>query len=137
MENPGHMYILHYVFHPRINHAVESFTNSWNNHPLRTERNWSPNRIFNNGIIDTRNRHLHQISELQGASEDLSGEDLEWYGMDWRAPTPDDDGLSSVEVSDICSSLNEEQMENLFSIDPMALSNTFGIDVFVRCLQVV
>jgi len=55
MDNPLHKFALHYVFLPRINKAISSFTSAWNNHPLRTENNWSPKRIWVNGMIDHRN----------------------------------------------------------------------------------
>jgi AcrR family transcriptional regulator len=40
--NPGNeidLYCLHFVYLPRINSALESFIESWNNHPISTERN--------------------------------------------------------------------------------------------------
>ena len=41
MDNPIHISALHYVFLSRINRAITSFKTAWNNHPLRTEHNWS------------------------------------------------------------------------------------------------
>lgn len=82
----------------RINHVITSFTNSWNHHPLRTMKNWSPVQIWTNGMMDIRNNHLHHISELQNTSYNDSVDDLEWFGMDWNAPPPSDNGLSTVEV---------------------------------------
>ena len=52
ISNPLHMFILHYVYLPRINAAIESFVDAWNRHPIRTERNWSPEQIWSNGMID-------------------------------------------------------------------------------------
>ena len=45
IDNPLHKFALHYIYLPRINRALSSFTSAWNNHPLRTENNWSPERI--------------------------------------------------------------------------------------------
>ena len=33
-DNGVHMFLLHYVYTPRINNAIESFCESWNHHPL-------------------------------------------------------------------------------------------------------
>ena len=33
-DNGFHMFLLHYVYTPRINNAIESFCVSWNHHPL-------------------------------------------------------------------------------------------------------
>ena len=40
VTNPLHLFVLHYVYLPRINAAIDSFVESWNKHPIRTERNW-------------------------------------------------------------------------------------------------
>ena len=41
VTNPLHLFVLHYVYSPRINAAIDSFVEAWNKHPIRTERNWS------------------------------------------------------------------------------------------------
>ncbi len=35
VEDDIHMFCLHYVFIPRINHALQQFMEGWNNHPSR------------------------------------------------------------------------------------------------------
>ena len=40
--NDMHLFALHYVFMPRINHTLEEFVRQYNNHPLRTEQNLTP-----------------------------------------------------------------------------------------------
>ena len=35
-DNGVHMFLLHYVYTPRINNAIESFRVSWNHHPLES-----------------------------------------------------------------------------------------------------
>ena len=136
-ENATHKYILHYVFLPRINYVLSSFVSSWNNHPLRTERNWSPLKIWTNGMMDRRNHHITHIAEIQGSSSDDSIDNLTWYGMDWSAPSPMDDGLSIVVLDDLNSPLTENQNELISNIDPIALSSSFGIDIYTMCLELV
>ena len=46
-----HLYCLHMVFHPRINHSLQKFVQQMNNHPVRTERNMSPQQVFVSGIL--------------------------------------------------------------------------------------
>ena len=50
--NRIHMFILHFVYLPRINKAIESFVHAWNHHPMRTERNWSPVQMWTNRMVD-------------------------------------------------------------------------------------
>ena len=44
------LYCLHYVFLPRLNHALETFQDSYNHHSLRTEGNKSPNQLWISGL---------------------------------------------------------------------------------------
>ena len=40
-------------FLPRINKSLSSFVESWNNHPLTTAHNLTPNQLFVQGAIET------------------------------------------------------------------------------------
>ncbi len=51
-SNEADIYCLHYVFIPRINEALKEFVESWNNHPVSTARNLTPNQMFVRGAID-------------------------------------------------------------------------------------
>ena len=59
MENDGilssldelDLFCLHTIFLPRINKALDAFVESWNNHPVSTERNCTPNQLFIEGAI--------------------------------------------------------------------------------------
>ena len=59
MENDGilssvdelHLFCLHTTFLPRINKVLDSFVQSWNNHPVSTEHNHIPNQLFLEGAI--------------------------------------------------------------------------------------
>ena len=74
MDNPIHISALHYVFLSRINRAITSFKTAWNNHPLRTEHNWSPQRSWSNGMVDIRNRTLIAVADI--AEEEPAVDDL-------------------------------------------------------------
>ena len=112
IENSIHRFILHYIFLPRINIVLRSFTSGWNKHPLRTERNWSPERLWTNGMIDLRNVHQTQVAELHNNS---GSDDLHWYGFDPHAPSPTDSGLEQVDVEEVSCPLGDEQLCRLGS----------------------
>ena len=134
MGDEIHKFILHFVFLPRINIALNSFVASWNNHPMRTARNWSPYRIWVNGVLDIRNHENVGVSDIVGSSTD----EAEWYGYDPSAPAPSDDGLSSVEVLDADPNLPDHIFEQLRTeIDPCENSDNFGIDIYLRALHIV
>ena len=44
-NNNVHIYALHYIFMPRMNHALAVFKEGWNNHGIRTAYNQSPKLI--------------------------------------------------------------------------------------------
>ena len=41
-----HLFCLHQLYIPRINHTLSEFTDQINNHPIRTENNQSPCQLF-------------------------------------------------------------------------------------------
>ena len=128
-------YVLHYIFVPRINHVITSFKQEWNSHPLRSEKNWTPQQIWTNGMIDQRRLGILHIAEINDIP--VGSEDLEWFGMDWYAPHPADDGLATMNVDDVSSPLNQEQETILRRINPLTLSATFGIDLFLNAMNII
>ena len=50
VNNENHIWALHYTFVPRINHALKSFADGWNSHPLSSEGNRSPEQLWILGI---------------------------------------------------------------------------------------
>lgn len=50
ISDPIHLFVLHYVFTPRINYALTEFKLASNLRPVRTEHNWTPVRMWTNGM---------------------------------------------------------------------------------------
>ena len=135
-SNALHLFALHFTFLPRINRALQSFVEAWNLHPVRTERNWTPEQIWMNGMIDFRNRQLPAVADVVEGVESI--DDFEWFGFDPQAPHPGDDGMSTVVVDDVDIELPEDIVEQLSrDINPLAESNSFGIDLYVQVLEVL
>ena len=64
-------------------------------------------------------------------------DDLEWYGFDPQAPHPVEDGLSTVVVDDVDIEFPEGVAEHLLrDINPLAESNSFGIDLYMEALSI-
>ena len=135
-DNDLHKFILHFVFLPRINVAIDSFVNAWNRHPMRTEHNWSPEQMWVNGMVDSTNRHLLAVADVRNESE--QSEDLTWFGHDPQAPLPPDDGLSTVEVNDLEINLPEELIHILYQeVDPTRESMNFGVDIYHEVMGII
>ena len=87
-------------------------------------------------MIDLRNRQLTAVADVAEGVE--STDDSPWYGFDPQAPHPGDDGLSTVVVDDVDIELPEDVAEQLSrNINPLAESNSFGIDLYTHVLQVL
>ena len=121
------MYVLHYIILPRINAVLDM----WNHHPMQTEKNWSPLRTWTNGRKDLCNNNCQHIAECQQKLHN-EGDDLMWYGMDWYAPSPSDDGLSTVTVEEGDVLLSENDLLQLHIINSLENSDEFRIDLFVQ-----
>ena len=48
--NEIHLYCLHYVFLPRINQHIQKFVDGWDNHPISSEGNATPNQLWIMGL---------------------------------------------------------------------------------------
>ena len=46
LDNPTHVFTLHYIFLPRINQALHEYMRGFNEHGIRTAKNWSPNQMW-------------------------------------------------------------------------------------------
>ena len=127
--NRLHMFVLHFIYRPRINKALESFYSAWNQHSMRTERNWSPLQIWTNGMLDMRNHQISGVTDVVDSETDI--DELDWFGFDPYAPTPDDDGLTTVVVDDVSIDVEDHilvQLKN--SIYPLQNSDSFGVDLY-------
>ena len=49
LSNATHFFCLHYVFLPRLEENLNVFREGWDNHPLRTEQNLTPNQLWEVG----------------------------------------------------------------------------------------
>ena len=78
-DNDEDLFVLHCLYIPRINNSLEEFTRAWNRHPLRTEENWSPYKLWLNSIV----RGDYEEPEIPWS-------DLDLFGVDNEAPLPDE-----------------------------------------------
>uniref|UniRef100_A0A7M5X2K0 Integrase catalytic domain-containing protein n=1 Tax=Clytia hemisphaerica TaxID=252671 RepID=A0A7M5X2K0_9CNID len=136
-NNDRHIFALHFVFLPRINHSLSSFKSAWNNHPMRTEHNWTPTRMWQNGMVDIRNRNLNTVQDVLQQNHDGVIDDLEWYGYDPEAPVPfENNNLPHVEVDDI--DFPQEFFNHLDNhINPLEDSETMGIEIYLNALEIL
>ena len=99
VENPSHMWLLHYVYKHRINRDLDQFRMQWNHHGLRTKGHMTPAQMFvahslrlcNSGL--TAMREMFQVddavadgnqAEVDGVQHLQSRDcNIEWW-VAWR-----------------------------------------------------
>lgn len=127
--NEQHLYALHYVFVPRINHALNEFKNAWNHHGIRSAHNRSPYQLFTAGML------LLQHSQLTAMDFFTPVDDF--YGIDEDGPEPDDEA-SSVVVPQLNFQINAHNLCQLRNtVNPLAVSENFGIDLYENVIRFI
>lgn len=53
LSDEMHLFCVHYVFLPHLKSDLKCFLGSWNNHPIRTEGNLSPEQLWHIGMLQT------------------------------------------------------------------------------------
>ena len=48
--NEVHIFCLHYIYLPKINHSLRMFQQAWNNHPMQSESGLSPEQLWLQGL---------------------------------------------------------------------------------------
>ena len=86
-------------------------------------------------MIDLRNRHLVQVAEV--AEEIVDQAEIEWFGFDPDAPTPNDISIEQVDLEDIPLPFSDEDLLQLRAIDVLRDSSNYGIDIYINALQLV
>ena len=121
------LFVLHCVYLPKLQYALDTFANAWNNHPMRTEANCSPKQIWLNGIIHPQNRSQRGVRCIV---EDLPPCGLDEYGIDAGGPLPEETDGEIVEVPETDAPLHEDDLK-VFLDHIDYLNSTSHDDVFV------
>lgn len=124
------LFILHLVFLPFINHNLHLFASAWNHHPIRTERNWSPKKIWLNGVLNPDNTHNPAIRDIV---EGIPPEGLENFGIDFSTDNHDED---TVQVPETLVPLNEQQM-TVFEEQMNGIVEQNPVEVFCHAKSVI
>ena len=53
MNSTEDLFCVHLVFLPKLKMDLESFVEGWNNHPVRTENNRTPEQLWWLGLMTT------------------------------------------------------------------------------------
>ncbi|CAC5397210.1 unnamed protein product [Mytilus coruscus] len=134
VDNQKDLLCLHYVFIPRINEALSQFVVAYNSHGLRTERCWSPQKIWVNSMIQ-KNIHSAELN-----SENILIDGIEQYGIDPQVNDVQTHGedIGSLDMLNMQPDHVIVDVDNLLSqVDPLIPSNEHGVDVYLAAREIV
>nr|XP_029131207.1 uncharacterized protein LOC114917255 [Labrus bergylta] len=121
LSNSLHIFCCHYAFIPLIQLHLNIFTDGWDDHPLSTEGNLSPNQLW----------HLGQEYHSQECDQDLDIPHIDWESSGLVQSDPN----SGIQVPETECPLNPVEFAGLKAVvDPMR-STSLGADVYVAALQ--
>ena len=113
-HNELHLFALHIVYIDLINAALREFVGQWNNHPVSTESNLSPQQLWIRGMVLLQNSGY---SAVESVVQDISN-----YGIDVDGPVPEDDSrLVNVPVTSI--NVDDVQLANIKNVVKLSLEN--------------
>lgn len=128
--NEHHLWALHYIYLPRISRSLKEFTNSWNNHAMRTANHKSPLQLFTAGLLLLQNSQLTALDFFDDVNE--------FYGIDSEGPVSIASDSSGIEIPESTISFSDRDIYFLKqTIDPCAPSDNYGIDLYEQTLQFI
>ncbi|CAH3153338.1 unnamed protein product [Porites lobata] len=80
-------------------------TDEWNNHPVSTQCNFSPNQLWIQGMLNSRNSGYQVVTDVT-ATEAVN---FDHYGIDEQGPVPDVQSDYAVSVPDTITTLTHNQ----------------------------
>ena len=124
------------LYTPRINQCLQEFACAWNHHPLRTEHNWSPKKIWINGVVDPNRRDQLGVRDVL----DPVPSDTATFGIDPCGPLPvnldeESEGVLLEDVACPLSCLDLEGFNELF--DPLCVCDDYGVSLFLAAREFV
>lgn len=121
------LFALHLTFLPRINNSLEEYTQLFNDHPIGTEKNWTPNQMWANGM-------LHPENPLARGNIEEDNLETDYLGIDPNGPSPFEDSPNDISVPNVVIEgveMGQFKRLALERIDPLANSSDMRVDIYL------
>ncbi|KAF6721528.1 hypothetical protein FQA47_002172 [Oryzias melastigma] len=144
LSNPLHLFCCHYVFLPRLQVNLDTFRQGWDNHPLRTEKNLTPNQLLELGqemhpVVDPEELYSFLLFQFFSTIYNINATIcmcMQIPLIDWESSALVPDPHAEVQVPEFDNPLADDQMELLReNIDPLQSSESSGMDIYLQTLQ--
>nr|XP_022342022.1 uncharacterized protein LOC111135876 [Crassostrea virginica] len=136
VDNETDLFCLHYVFLPRINNALHGFQEAYNQHGLRTEKGWSPYKLWVNGMININLQNSLAVRDVLNNESSQpfirsDNEDFLLVGEENAINFPEVEmDLSVDQREDILNSLKEQ-------CNPLSVCDDYGISIYLLARNLV
>ena len=126
-SNEMHLFVLQFVYLDLINNALDQFCSQWNNHPVSTECNFSPQQLWIRGMIT-------QSSLSSTAVQDVVQRSI--LGIDEDGPVPEQQQNYQVVVPQYSVNITDEQLHHIRR-EIQAVRDNNGITQYITALNIV
>ncbi|XP_026063257.1 uncharacterized protein LOC113046621 [Carassius auratus] len=116
-----HLFCVHYAILPRLKSDLKGFTGSWNNHPIRTEGNLSPEQLWYIGMLQTP----------------VDEPDIEVVEQLFREETADTDPEDGVVVPEIHCPFSDQKLAVLRGLINPLTSPLNDRELYVQTLSII
>ena len=127
-DDENDLFLLHCVFLPVVNAQLLAFMDAWNQHPIRTEHNWTPKRMWINGMIMPSNRDQTAVRDVVDGTPDV---DVDDFGVDLTAPLAEDE-QHTVVVPETLVPLSTSGLERFLHSLGSTTSITQGVVQYIN-----
>ncbi|XP_064641732.1 uncharacterized protein LOC135496373 [Lineus longissimus] len=127
-ENSVDLFCLHHIYCPRLNETLARFTEVWNSHKIRTERNMTPRQLFIKGLSTLGGPDLIAREYF----EELNQTEILHFGLDPDAPIPLEDRVANeIVVPNILIPIEEELVTRICEqFDPNNNDDEWGLNSY-------
>ena len=125
--NEVQLFALQYVYLPRINRALKTFEEGWNDHGIRTAQHHSPRQLFVQGCMQLQHSGLTAMDIFEQVDDS--------YGIDTDEITPSlpesEVTIPELRISIPLADLSDLQLQ----FDPLSRSDNYGIEIYEDVLS--
>lgn len=125
--NEMHLLALHIVYVDLINKALDEFSLQWNNHPVSSESNFSPQQLWIGGMITQSSLSSTAVQDAIQPSD---------FGIEEDGPVPELQDNYLIEIPQSLIRLTDEQLQNIRR-EIQEIEDNNGITQYITTLNLI
>ena len=106
--------MLHLVYLPLANNALNAFVEQWNSHPVTSACSYTLRQLWVKGLVESRNKDYSAVNDVLVDRQDFVN-----LGAEEDGPVPQLQSSNRAEVAEIPFQLTQEHEFSMFEIKDM------------------